>query len=77
MNHTGVFATEEELKEAQKLVDRASNTPIISCGMGRPGMSSVAWDACRKRIYQMALAHELPEIPGYYGIDAKGEFLQA
>lgn len=78
---TGVFATEEEAQEISRLAVTASNTPVIafSSAMALSGQdaSSMAWDLVHKACHRAALAHGLPEIQGYYGIDLeKREFVR-
>ena len=60
-----VFATAEEI-ERIKLLQRASGAI--------PGLFSSSIEAA----HRSALAHGLPEIPGYYGIDlSTGELIKA
>ncbi len=79
MTNTGVFLTGEELAEAKRLADEAARTPAINpfgvLPMGR-SLSSMAWDRVQRQIHSYALAHGLPEIPGYYGLLANGELVR-
>lgn len=63
---TGVFATPEEMEHVRNV----ANLPyMIVGGYPPPGPAET--------IHRAALAHDLPEIPGYYGMDlATGEFLR-
>jgi hypothetical protein len=73
---TGVFATPEEVAELNAAYERARNTPVIS--FGGPDMASVAFHQMIKRSHEMAIAHGLPEIEGYYGLDLDSmEFLKS
>lgn len=75
MEQTGVFATPEELERLRELATRARSTPVILLF----GKFDVAGDARRhayEECHKAALAHGLPEIPGYYGIDESGEFVR-
>lgn len=81
MKRTNVFATETEAKEISDLAVQARNTPVIafSSAMALSGQdcASMAWDIVYKTTHKAALAHGLPEIPGYYGIDLENrEFVQ-
>jgi len=64
MKKTGVSATEDEVKTMMS----ALNTPLIALQCGPPKSARVI-------CHEYALAHGLPEITGYYGIDETGEFL--
>jgi hypothetical protein len=74
-----IFATAEELTYAKSCMNR----PIM--GMTNPeppgpGVSPVVpmFESAQKVAHRYALAHGLPEIPGYYGMDMKtGEFVKA
>lgn len=65
---TGVFATAEELER----IKAAASAPYIVVGGYAPPDP-------RKIVHAAALAHDLPEISGYYGIDIEGggEFLRS
>ena len=73
-----VFATTDEIKYIQS----CANAPVI--GMTNPeppgpGVSPVVpmFESPQVVAHRYALAHGLPEIPGYYGIDLKsGEFVK-
>lgn len=66
---TGVFLTEDEAAAVETLAARASSTPVITFGGGGPDAASVAWSVVKQTCHRFALAHGLPEIPGYYGCD--------
>jgi hypothetical protein len=76
-NHTGVFATEEERDKCQELAKQASRTPVMRLSSSSPDFSATAWERSNKAVYAAALAHELPEIEGYYGMTPEGEFVTA
>lgn len=65
MEGMGVFATKKEVETLNELV----NMPVIMIGGYLPPDPL-------KRCHELALAHGLPEIEGYYGISADGEFLR-
>jgi hypothetical protein len=76
MKRTGVFATDEEKQEIIELHKAACKTPAIL--VGSMDIAGNAWERLIKRVHAVALAHGLPEIPGYYGFDGvNGEFVQA
>jgi len=46
-------------------------------GLAGPDLASMAWKNAKDRLYKYCLAHGLPEITGYYGIDLQtGEVLK-
>jgi hypothetical protein len=52
------------------------NTKTI-LGLAGPDLASMAWKNAKDRLYKYCLAHGLPEITGYYGIDLQtGEVLK-
>lgn len=61
INRTGVYATEEEYEELRRMMERPA--PYIVAGPMDLGPKSP-----QQRCHEMALAHGLPEIPGYYGM---------
>ncbi len=66
MTYTGVFAT---AKEIQYLKDTLA-LPAIKVGSHWP-------ESPQQVAHRLALAHGLPEIPGYYGCDLRtGEFVE-
>ncbi len=77
MNYTGVFATEDEFSDLLNLARRGwmdGDTVMVSSVMEglRKDQSTInAKVACHK----VALAHGLPEIEGYYGIDKNMQFI--
>lgn len=71
---TGVFATEEEQAKAQELAKQAASTPVILLG-GTYDMAGKARERMYETVHGYALAHGLPEIPGWYGMDERGEFI--
>ena len=80
MEHTGVFATAEELEELRKLAMTASTTPVMamSLGDGLAGrdFASMAWKRAKEACQKVALAHGLPT-EGHYGVTSDGEFVRA
>jgi len=78
MIKTGVFVTKEELQDLKNLVARGwrpGDMMIVSSvmeGITRDKATVDAKIVCHK----LALAHGLPEIPGYYGITQDGEFVR-
>jgi len=80
MVDTGVFATAEETAELKTLAQRVHSMPVIAFsiadgldGGGEAGRSSTRM---QKRCHELALAHGLPEIEGYYGITNDGQFVR-
>ena len=71
---TGIQASPDEHAELRALVHEARSTPVIL--LGGADMSHLAWDRVSKRCHELALAHGLPEITGYYGITSSGEFAE-
>lgn len=77
MKRTGIFASEEEKKELQEMVEEASHTPVMTLAMNMPSFAAVVWKQVTKHCHALALSHGLPEIQGYYGMDTTGEFVEA
>ena len=75
MTNTGVFATAEERVDCLKAAQEASNTPMITTGVGKTDFATLAWRRTWKLCHSYALAHGLPEIEGYYGMTEGGEFV--
>lgn len=78
---TGVKANENEIEELKRLLLVARRTPVIALtseqALSGRDLSSQAWERVKTRCHEVALAHGLPEIPGYYGCDLEtGEFLR-
>jgi hypothetical protein len=67
MTKTGVFATADEIENLKAAV----KAPLIALNYGMPASpASIA--------HSYAIAHGLPEVSGYYGIDLQtGEFVSA
>ena len=81
MIRTNVYATEEEIKELKKLLIEARSTPVIALsvaqGISGKDLASQARESLIKKCHSFALAHNLPEMKGYYGCDlSTGEFLK-
>ena len=77
MDKTGVFATAEELQDLTNLANRGwrdGDVVIVTSIMEGIRKDDATIDA-RKACHKLALAHGLPEIDGYYGINTKGEFV--
>jgi hypothetical protein len=67
MTRTGVFADAKEIAS----IKNAAAMPLIALNAGMP-------PSPREVAHRIALAHGLPEVSGYYGIDlTTGEFLKA
>ncbi len=78
MVRTGVFATEEELEDLQRLSARGwrpGDVMIVTSVMEGITKDQSTVDA-RLTCHRLALAHGLPEIQGYYGIMKDGEFVR-
>lgn len=77
MEHTGVFATEDEFNDLLNLARRgwmAGDVMIVTSVMQGIRKDEASIDA-KRACHKVALSHGLPEIPGYYGIDKTREFL--
>ena len=77
MEHTGIFATLEELEDLRSIARQGwmpGDIMIVTSIMQGITKDQKTMDA--HKAYQLALAHGLPEIPGYYGIDIEGEFMR-
>ena len=70
MKYTGVKITEEEKRELVRLLIEAESTPVIYFGPGKSA-ADYAHERMTRRVHEIALAHGLPEIQGYYGCDLK------
>ncbi len=74
----GVFATDEEIahiKHCQDMPMMAMTNPAPP-GPGVPHAVPM-FEQPIEAVHRAALAHDLPEIPGYYGIDlSNGEFIK-
>ncbi len=81
MRNTGVYATKEEKDKCAEAAARASRTPVIALSsehaLKHGGFSGQAWKSAKELCHEAALAHGLPEIPGYYGMTQDGEFTTA
>ncbi len=81
MKNTGIFATEEELNKLKEMAETASRTPVIALSSEQAlrgqDFASQAWERVRKECHAAALAHGLPEVTGFYGLTADGEFVEA
>jgi hypothetical protein len=67
MKHTGTKATKDELEHLKRMM----SSPLMYLSGGIP----MAGDPIQE-CHRMALAHGLPDIPGFYGITADGEFVE-
>jgi hypothetical protein len=80
MRNTGVKCSTEELEFLRKLAERAATTPVIALsiadGLAGRDFASMAHLTAKQACHKLALEHGLPEIPGYYGIDYDGEFVE-
>ncbi len=77
MNHTGIFATEDEFNDLLNLAQRGwmnGDTVIVSSIMQGIKKDQATIDA-KVACHKVALSHGLPEIQGYYGLDKNREFL--
>lgn len=81
MKATGVFATAEEIAELKTLASRAARTPVMALsvadGIAGRGFAATAHKRAQQRCHELALAHGLPEIKGFYGAKLDdGEFVE-
>lgn len=82
MERLNVFATEKENEEMKKMLIEARNTPVIAFSSRHAledgGLAGQAFSRLEKKCHKLALAHGLPEIQGYYGLDCETrEFVKA
>jgi len=81
LKHTGVFAADEETERIRVLAAEAATTPVIAMsvaeGIAGRDWATQAWDRVRKEGHAIALTHDLPDPPGYYGMTRDGEFVVA
>ena len=78
MKYTGIYATDEEKKQALEAAKHAATTPVIALSSAhamRGGMSGDAWQRAKELCHKFALKHDLPEIKGFYGMTEDGEFV--
>lgn len=69
MKRTGVFATREEVER----LEEAARRPVMFLSGGMP-----MGENAQEMAHRLALAHGLPNVPGYYGCDlTTGEFVSA
>ena len=77
MKDTGVFATEEEMKDLRNLANAGWQHGEIM--MVTSVMQGIIKDQktidAEKTCHAIALSHGLPEIKGYYGIAENREFV--
>jgi hypothetical protein len=81
MTNTGVFATPEELAFLKEKANNAAHTPVIALttadALAGNDLASLAHRSAQEACHVLALAHGLPEIPGFYGITLDdGEFVR-
>ena len=82
MNRLNVFATKKETEKMKKALIAARNTPVIAFSsehaLNRGGLAGEAHQSVAEGCHKLALAHGLPEIQGFYGLDCEtGEFVSA
>ncbi len=79
MKSTGVYATAEEIEQVKSAAQRAATTPVIAFSskhaLEKGGLSGEAWTSAKELCHKFALRHDLPEIPGFYGMTRDGEFM--
>lgn len=74
MIYTEVKATAGEIAELRALAACAQSSAMLTSRFG-PKAASDALHQAATRCHAIALAHGLPEIPGYYGLAADGTFI--
>ncbi|KKM06125.1 hypothetical protein LCGC14_1747100 [marine sediment metagenome] len=82
MERLNIFATKEETERMKKALITARNTPVIafssSHALNEGGLAGQAHKRVAEDCHALALAHGLPEIEGFYGLDCEtGEFVKA
>lgn len=79
MEKTGIFATEDEFKDLIALAEQGwmdGDIVFVTSLMEGIRKDNKTRDA-RETCHALALAHGLPEIEGFYGIDKNREFVKA
>ena len=80
LTHMGVFATSEETEEVQELAETARRMPVMTTslaeGLAGRDFASTARKRMQDRLQEIAMAHELPDFEGYYGLTQEGEFIK-
>lgn len=76
MNQTGKYATPEEVEEVTGMVAHAQISGMTAARFGPQRHDDLMHEAHR-RVHELALAHGLPDVPGFYGLDATGQFVSA
>lgn len=77
MKRTGVKAAPEEIAELRRRAREARDTPMILISpLGGVDLATRAWREVTVRCHELALAHGLPDIPGFYGMLEDGEFVR-
>jgi len=79
MIRTGVFAKKEDVEKLKLIAQRGwmPGEVMITFSVGEGIRKDQAAMDARKVCHQVAIAYGLPEITGYYGILASGEFVQS
>jgi len=79
MKGTGVFAKKEDLEKLTRLARQGwmPGETMIVFSVGQGIHKDQATIDAQKACHQLAIAYGLPEITGYYGIKADGEFLSS
>ena len=75
MNDTGMFATDEEKKECQRLTTEAEKAHGTRKGWGTDHSARALSMQAIRAVHSTALAHGLPEIMDFYGMDGEGQFV--
>ncbi len=76
MQYTGIVARPDDIAEARRLSQIASNTPVIHISANAPDAAYVAWHRAIEFVHKLALEkYNLPEIKGMYGMTTQGEFV--
>ena len=74
MNPTGIYATEAEIEEVKNIVARAQICGMTAARFGPQRHDDLMREASVKA-HAIALKHGLPEVQGFYGLDATGQFV--
>lgn len=68
---TGVFATDDEIRELQQMVAQIGPRVEINGPAGSITLASPTMEDVHQRLNEIAISHGLPKIVGDYGIDGR------
>lgn len=74
MNQTGKYATTEEIEEVKNMVANATLSGMVAARIGPQRHDELMHEA-QLKVHELAIRCGLPEVAGFYGLDAKGQFI--